>query len=152
MKFEDGILAITRKMTGKMLLLEEANSMLEFYDDNELSRQKIKKVASVLAPIYTNKSSSCYAIWKNYITHLNLDTVTWKLGSLNLHVYYQSDVTIGLAGTQNVSVCTIHQNTVLIYTASYLNIACHDLIAKVVWDPQNKECMVHHCAKCPGKN
>ena len=62
MKFEDGILAITRKMTGKMLLLEEANSMLEFYDDNELSRQKIKKVASVLAPIYTNKSSSCYAI------------------------------------------------------------------------------------------
>ena len=44
MKFEDGILAITRKMTGKMLLLEEANSMLEFYDDNELSRQKIKRL------------------------------------------------------------------------------------------------------------
>lgn len=62
MKFEDGILAIPRKMTGKMLLLEEANSMLEFYDDNELSRQKIKKVASVLPPLYTNKSSSCYAI------------------------------------------------------------------------------------------
>ena len=40
MKFEYGILAIPRKMTGKMLLLEEANSMLEFYDDNELSRKK----------------------------------------------------------------------------------------------------------------
>ena len=56
MKFEDGILAIPRKMTGK------ANSMFEFYSDNELSRQKRKKVASVLPPIYTNKSSSCYAV------------------------------------------------------------------------------------------
>ncbi len=53
----------------------------------------------------------------------------------------------GAAGTHSVCVCTIHQNMKLLLAP--IGITYKELIQYVVCDPENRECMVQRCPKCP---
>ena len=50
-------------------------------------------------------------------------------------------VSAGASGTHNVCVCTMHQNTILLLHAAHIEETYKDLIALVVCDLENKECM-----------
>ena len=51
-----------------------------------------------------------------------------------------------------VRVCTTHQNKILFVDALNWEVTCKNLVNKVVRDPSNHECMMHHCTNCPGTN
>ena len=50
--------------------------------------------------------------------------------------------------THLVCVCTTHQNTNLLVGALNWEVTCKDPVNKVVCDPSNHECMMHHCINC----
>ena len=54
----------------------------------------------------------------------------------------------GRSGTHTVCVCAIHQNVVLLCGA--INKKYKGFIPHLVWNIQNKICMVHRCPNCPG--
>ena len=61
-------------------------------------------------------------------------------------------VTAGSSGTQSVCVCTTHQNTILLTDALNWEVTYKDLTNKVVCDPSNCGCMMHHCTNSPETN
>ena len=58
----------------------------------------------------------------------------------------------GSSETHLVCVCTTHQNTSLLVGALNWEVTCKDPVNKVVCDPSNQECMMHHCTNCSGTN
>ena len=64
---------------------------------------------------------------------------------MSLHIHQKQ--------TQFVStVCTSHQNTILLVEALNWGVTYKDLVNKVVYDPSNCEYMIHRCTNCPGTN
>ena len=61
-------------------------------------------------------------------------------------------VIAGSSGTHSVCVCTTHQNTILLVDTLNREVTYKDLVNKVVYDPSNRECMMHCCCNCPGTN
>ena len=58
-------------------------------------------------------------------------------------------ISSGCSGTQNVCICSIHQNAVVVATACRLNYK--DMMAAFVFSLDHEMCMVHKCYECPGK-
>ena len=52
-------------------------------------------------------------------------------------------------GTHCVCVCSTHQNAVLLADTVDWEYTNKNLIKKVVCDPANKVCLMHHCESCP---
>ena len=52
-------------------------------------------------------------------------------------------VLAGSSGTHSVCVCTYHQDMKLLLAP--LNVTYQELFALIVYDINNKECMVHRC-------
>ena len=59
-------------------------------------------------------------------------------------------VLAGSSGTHSVCICSTHQNAVLLIDVIDWECTYKDLMKKVVYDPDNKVCMMHHCESCPG--
>ena len=57
---------------------------------------------------------------------------------------------MGGSRTHFVCVCTHHQNSILLVSATQWNVTYKDFMAKLVYDTNNNECMVHRCTECPG--
>ena len=57
-------------------------------------------------------------------------------------------VIAGSSRTHSVCVCATHQNTILLVDTLNWEVTCKDLVNKVVCDPSNRECMMHHCTNC----
>ena len=62
-------------------------------------------------------------------------------------------ITVGARGTHSVCVCTLHQNLKLMLFAlpTEGKVTYHDLMEKLVCNVESKECMLHRCSSCPGK-
>ena len=60
-------------------------------------------------------------------------------------------VNVSHSGTHSVCVCTQHQNTIPLCNAANLKQSYKDLMSMIVCSTENKMCMVHRCANCPGK-
>ena len=110
-----------------------------FYDDDEYSRQLPRK--------------------KDYVSIQKGVHKQKRLVLCNLHELFVAfeerdpDVMIGFSsGTHAVCVFTTHQNTTLLVYAVNWEVTYKDLVNKVVCRPSNRECMMHHCANCPGTN
>lgn len=63
-------------------------------------------------------------------------------------------VTVGSSGSHSVCVCTFHQNTKLQMAGlkKLHNMDYKMLMSKIVCDVNSRDCMLHKCAKCPGKD
>lgn len=63
-------------------------------------------------------------------------------------------ITVGARGTHSVCVCTQHQNVKLMLFALPVKekVTYHDLMDKMVCSVESKECMLHRCNSCPGKD
>ena len=58
-----------------------------------------------------------------------------------------------LAGSKmyhSVSICSPHQNVVLLVDAMDWNVTYKDLIKKIVCNTESKKCIMNWCASCPG--
>ena len=96
-----------------------------FCEDDEYSRQLPGKedYVSIEKGVHKQKGLVC-VISMNCLLHLK------KQGS---------------SGRHSVCVCTTHQNTILLVDALNWEVKHKDLVNKVVCDPANCECMMHHC-------
>ena len=54
-------------------------------------------------------------------------------------------VLAGSSGTHSVCICSTHQNAVLLIGVTDWECTYKDLMKNVVYDPDNKVCMMHHC-------
>ena len=61
-------------------------------------------------------------------------------------------VLAGSTGTHSVCVCSIHQNAHLLVNAIGWEFTYKDFMNKLVCDSAKKECMMHRCELCPGKD
>ena len=61
-------------------------------------------------------------------------------------------VTVTSSGSHSVCVCQQHENMKLIVSALPETLDYKDLLHKIVSSSENKECMMHLCDKCPGKD
>ena len=59
-------------------------------------------------------------------------------------------VAAGSGGTHSVCVCTIHQNAKLLVNATKTGLTYKELMNVIVFDCDNKTCIVHRCNKCLG--
>ena len=48
------------------------------------------------------------------------------------------------------SVCTVHQNVVLLVSVMEWDLTYKDLIKNIVYNPESNKCVVYRCESCPG--
>ena len=48
------------------------------------------------------------------------------------------------------SVCTVHQNVVLLVRVMEWDLTYKDLIKNIVYNPESNKCVVYRCESCPG--
>jgi hypothetical protein len=62
-------------------------------------------------------------------------------------------VSVGPKGTHSVCVCQHHQNAKQLLAALPVkNVTYQEVLSKIVCDLQNRDCMLHACEQCPGKD
>jgi hypothetical protein len=62
-------------------------------------------------------------------------------------------ITVGARGTHSVCICEIHQNVKLLLAAvGELKLEYTSLMSLVVCDIHSRDCMIHRCSQCPGKD
>ena len=151
-----GILAKTVPKIGITLPQVTLDLVQSFYQDDEYSRQMpVKKdYVSIVRNVHKQK----------WLVLRNLSELysTFRDKYPNIKIGFSKFCTLRpkwcvLAGssgshsvTHSVSVCSTHQNAVLLVDAIDWEYTYKDLIKKVVCDRDNKVCMMHRCESCLG--
>ena len=146
-----GILAKPAPHKGKTLPQETLDLVQSFYEDNEYSPQMPGKKDYVYIGLNVHKQKQ--------LVLCNLSELYSALGGKypNIKIRFSKFCTLrpkwcvlaGSSGTHSVCVCSNHENAVLLVDAIDWEYTYKDLIKKVVCDPDNKICMMHHCESCP---
>jgi len=152
LKQEEGILAKPSRSKRKDAInAETLNTVVEFYVDDEISREMPGKKDTVSIGYKQHKQkrlllcnlAELFAIFKE--KHPDIKIGLSKFCSLRPKWCKP----VGSPGGHSVCVCSIHQNAVL--AAIALDFDYKLLMTKIVCDCSNKLCMIHRCAECPGK-
>ena len=154
LKQRKGILAQASQKKGKAMAQETIDLVHAFYQDDEYSRQLPgkKDYVSIQKGVHKQK--------RLVLCNLHELFVAFKERNPNAKVGFSKFcmlrpkwcVIAGSSGTHSVCVCTIHQNTILLVDALNWEVTYKDLVNKVVCDASNRECMMHRCINCPGKD
>ena len=154
LKKVSGILSKPSPKRGKKLSPETVALIVQFYEDDEYSRQMPGKKDSVSIAKNEHKQK------RLILCNLHELYSAFKEKNPNVKVGFSKFaelrpkwcVLAGSTGTHSVCVCSIHQNAKLLVSAIDWEITYKDLISKVVCDASKKECMLHRCEKCPGRD
>ena len=84
--------------------------------------------------------------------NLKLKIQPLGLGFLNLPAHAQNGALLLEPQGHNQCLCSIHQNAILLCSATELKVTYKDLINMIVCNSQNKDCMIHPCHECVGKD
>lgn len=153
LKNVSGILSKSAPKKGKKLSPETAELVVHMYENDEYSRQMPgkKDYVSIAKGVHKQK----------HLILCNLDELyaAFKQKYPNVKVGFSKFsqlrpkwcVLAGSKGTHSVCVCSIHQNAKLLVDAIGWDVTYKDLISKLVCDSSNKECMMHRCEACPGR-
>ena len=153
LKRKSGILSKPSPKRGKKLSPETIELVLQLYEDDEYSRQmpgkkdyvSISKGVHKQKRLVLNNLHELYTAFKE--KHPDIKVGFSKFCELRP----KWCVLAGSTGTHSVCVCSIHQNAKLLVDAMDWDITYKDLIGKLVCDVASKECMMHRCEKCPGR-
>lgn len=154
LKKVSGILSKPGPKRGKSISEETLELVLQFYENDEFSRQMPGKKDSVSMGKGIHKQKrlilcnlkEMYAAFKE--KHTNV-----KIGfSKFCELRPKWCVLAGSTGTHSVCVCSIHQNAHLLVNAIGWEFTYKDFMNKLVCDSAKKECMMHRCELCPGKD
>ena len=154
LKKEKGILAMPNPRRGKVLSTELVELVVNFYEDDEYSRQVPGKKD------YVSLGNNQYKQKRLILCNLNeLYTAfkeTYPDAKIGLSKFCSLHprwcVIAGGSGTHSVCVCTHHQNAILLVDAINWNLTYKDLIEEVVCNTDNRMCMMHRCVKCTGSD
>ena len=58
-------------------------------------------------------------------------------------------MSVGVAGSHNVCVCTHHKNVKLMLNTVNTSVTNKDVLKLCVCSTENPDCMLHHCGLCP---
>ena len=149
---EKGILELPDRKCGKRLPNEIATLVMEFYSDDEYSRQmpgkkdsvSIKKNVPMQKRLLLYGLREFYKAFKDKYPQVSLGFS--KFCSLRP----KWCILVGSAGTHSVCVCTNHQNILLMMNAFQIGKTNQELTDMVVCSRDSKDCMLHRCEKCPG--
>ena len=61
-------------------------------------------------------------------------------------------LTVDSAGSHSVCVCEVHQNLKLMVAALPGTIDYKDILMKCVCNVESRDCMLHYCSNCPGRD
>jgi hypothetical protein len=157
LKSEKGILAIPEKKRGKELCETVAQTVQDFYQDDEISRLMPGKRDCVSVKIGGQKQ----LIQKRLLlANLNEIYIEFKQKYPEVKIGFSKFceirpkwcLTVGASGTHSVCVCTIHQNVKLLLAAiPKFDSDYKELLELVVCDPSSRSCNLHLCDLCPGK-
>ena len=151
-KEKKGILAVPQPVIGKRLSEKTVNSALEFYQNDEYSRQLPGK-------------KDCINIRKN--VHVSKQLILCSLKELytalkDKHLQVSSSkfpslrpiwcITFGPKSRHSICVFTAHQNVKLLLSSKNLSKDYHELLELIVSNRDSKESMIHCCESCPGAN
>ena len=152
LKAEKGIAGCPEIVKRQRLSQEVIDTIIEFYCDDEFSRQLPGK-------------KDCVSVGKNnhvskrlLLCNLKELYTAYKLKYPGKQIGFSKFaslrpkwcILVGPKGTHSVCVCTMHQNVKLMLSAINLEKSCHSLIEMIVCNRDSKTCMVHRCQKCPG--
>ena len=153
----DGILAICAPRRGKEMSTEVKKTVWDFYEDDENSRMCPGKKDCVSVMIDGTKQkiqkrlllmnvSELYQCFKEKHSEM-------KIGlSKFCELRPRWCITVGARGTHSVCVCELHQNPKLMLSAVLPGVDYKEVMAKLVCDIQSRDCMIHRCEQCPGKD
>lgn len=160
---QKGILSTTNQKPGKNLPTETLNKIIEFYENDVVSRPMpgIKDCVSV-----KDKEGKKVKVSKRLML-CNLKE-TYKLFQENFpnikvgfskfaELRPKNCVLAGQSGTHTVCICTIHQNVKLMVENCKINSITNgqiktykDCLTKMVCNPVSIDCYFSNCASCPG--
>ena len=144
---EKGILAVPQPVIGERMSEKTVNSVLEFYQNDEYSRQLPgkKDCVSIGKNVHVSKRlilcnlKELYTAFKD--KHPDLKISFSKFASLRP----KWCITVGPKGTHSVCVCTAHQNVKLLLSSVNLSKDYHELLELTVCNRNSKECIIHRC-------
>ena len=136
---------------GKTLPQETLDLVQGFYEDDEYTQQMPGKKyhASINGNVHKQKwlvlcnLSELYSAFRG--NYPNIKIGFYKFCTLRP----KWCVLARSLGTHCVCVCSTHQNAVLLADTVDWEYTNKNLIKKVVCDPANKVCLMHHCESCP---
>lgn len=151
LKKEKGILSIPDPRKGKLLSEETIKLVRDFYQNDEYSRilPGAKDKVSIKKNVYMQK--------RLILNNLRELFSCFKWENPNVKIGFSKFCTLrpkwcvlaGAGGTHSVCVCSLHQNVKLLLDAAQMEESYKDLIKFLVCDPENSNCMLRHCDKCP---
>ncbi|XP_063604197.1 LOW QUALITY PROTEIN: uncharacterized protein LOC134779822 [Penaeus indicus] len=144
---EKGILSLPDPKMGRGLSQVTRDLVLQFYHDEEHTREMSKDFVSIGRNIHKQKRLILCNL-KELFSSLREKFPEVKIGfSKFCSLRPKWCILPGAAGTHSVCVCIIHQNAKLLLSPIGANYK--ELTKFLVCDIDNKECMVQHCPNCP---
>ena len=130
---------------GKTLKQEVVDLVKAFYCDDEFTRQLPGKndCVSIGKKQYMSK--------RLILCNLKELHTLFKKKYPDIKIEFSKFASLRPKGTHSVCVCIIHQNLKLMLSAISLSKHYHELVEMIVCNRDSKECMVHRCPSCPGK-
>ena len=159
LKKTKGILADPTPKKGRSLPQDTKEKVTAFYESNEFSRMCPGKKECVA--IRDENGKKVYRQKQLLLVNLKELHVAFKEKHPQNPVGFSKFcqlrpkwcIPVTAAGTHSVCVCQQHQNAKLVVAAlPEKNIDYKMLLSKIVCNLENRDCMIHLCDKCPGKD
>lgn len=156
LKKSTGILSKPMPKKGKQLTDAIKLRVAEFYDSDEYSRvcPGKKDYVSIKVDdvrVQVQKRLLLVNLKELYIAFTT--NTGLRIGfSKFCELRPKSCVTVSASGMHSVCVCEIHQNAKLFLAAVPGKLNYKDVMSKMVCSVDNRNCMLHECDSCPGKD
>ena len=139
--------------------LELVNSIKEFYRDDSNSRicAGIKEYVSVLNEQTQEKEHRQKRLLLYNLKDLHTKFIKDNSSHINpsfsafASLHPRECVLAGSPGTHSICICSQHQNIKLKLKALNPSIAYREILTCCVCSVDSRDCMLHLCEKCPGK-
>jgi len=155
----EGVLAEPAGKRGKTIAEDVKEKVTDFYQDDEYSRicpgkKDVVSVKRGSERVHERKRLLLANLHELYSLFKEKTEGQYKIGfSKFCELRPKWCITVGCKGTHSVCVCEMHQNAkLLLCGVGALKLDYKTLMSIIVCDIESRDCMVHRCEYCPGKD
>ncbi|XP_060780327.1 uncharacterized protein LOC132888272 [Neoarius graeffei] len=156
LKKNKGILADPDSKAGRKLDEAVKARVTAFYQNDEFSRMCPGKKEYVSVKIDGERQQMQKRLLLVNINELYSEYIKESGDKIGISKFYelrpQWCVPVTSSGMHSVCVCQHHQNTKLCCSVIPEITDYKELLSKMVCSTENRECMLHYCDNCPGKD
>lgn len=150
-----GILADPSNLHGKTLSEETVNAVKLFYEDDEFSRMCPGKKDFLSVKERTGRVHKQKRLLLTNIKEMHVEFKKRTNHKIGLSKFCELRppwcVTVDSSGMHSVCVCQTHQNLQLLISVLPKRMDCTDIFLSLVCSLDSRECMMHRCTKCQGR-